>query len=843
MKTQCILAVEAALGRKLVAKEAADIEARVKVAMVWRARKDPAAWHSMTQADRLLLGAQDAGKALVAEARVKRDQIASNIMIKSRIDTLANGRPPGDEFGHLDAILDHRPDNTGGTVSIASSAHAVTLDAIGRIGDVMKASRKWFGLLFDEQGSRDIIRELFGEDSGNALAKKAAQAFKMVAEEMRLRFNRAGGNVGALERWALPQSHVTERVGRNFDAWVSDHVAWADRAMYVHPDGVRYTDAELADFFTAAAHNISSDGLINLEPGKNVGSSALANRGSESRQIHYRDAAAWIEAQAKYGEKNLLDIMVGHLQSMGRDIALVEGLGTNPSRMIKLALDEATVRAAAGGKTPSEINATRRHIEHLFNEVAGGDRQPVSPFWANLLSGARSLNVAAKLGSSFITSVVDYANIFSTARFNRLPLADVIRNELKYYVSREFRDQVQSAGIATNQMIGALNRWGRDGLGTSGEVAGKWARGNAKLAQFVMQASLLNAVTSGRQAGTAVTFMHRFGKLTRTAETLGHLDARDRALVEGAGIRDLTWAIWRKAQPEDWGGINKEILTSRAIRAIPDADLAALVGSTDSDAIARARDMAATQLMAVVGDETRMAVIEPSARVRARMSFGYDRSTTKGQVITSILQFKSFSIANAMSHIQRGAVQPGWGKALYLAPWAVGSTFLGAIAIQLNEIASGRDPRNMEDPLFWPAAAMKGGALGVYGDFILADATQYGHSFLGTLGGPIGGDIEGIYDLIIANAHELARGEDTHAGAELLKFAKGHAPGANIWYTKAITDHLILHSLQEAASPGYLRKMQRRAERDYGQHFYWSPGLHPPERAPYLPAAWGEEAP
>src|SRR3546814_18641491 len=48
-----------------------------------------------------------------------------------------------------------------------------------------------------------------------------------------------------------------------------------------------------------------------------------------------------------------------------------------------------------------------------------------------------------------------------------------------------------------------------------------------------------------------------------------------------------------------------------------------------------------------------------------------------------------------------------------------------------------------------------------------------------------------ISALTLGNIHQAARGEDTHVGAELVRFTRSNMPLANLWYTKAATDHLV----------------------------------------------------
>jgi hypothetical protein len=47
-----------------------------------------------------------------------------------------------------------------------------------------------------------------------------------------------------------------------------------------------------------------------------------------------------------------------------------------------------------------------------------------------------------------------------------------------------------------------------------------------------------------------------------------------------------------------------------------------------------------------------------------------------------------------------------------------------------------------------------------------------------------------------------------------------------------ITDHLLVHDLQEAANPGYLQRMENRAQNEFGQDYWWRPGEAMPERMP-----------
>ncbi len=133
---------------------------------------------------------------------------------------------------------------------------------------------------------------------------------------------------------------------------------------------------------------------------------------------------------------------------------------------------------------------------------------------------------------------------------------------------------------------------------------------------------------------------------------------------------------------------------------------------------------------------------------------------------------------------------------------------------------------------------LKGGALGLYGDFLFSETGQHGQSPLAALLGPVASELESIIQLTQANAVQYVQGKDTNAGAELVRFAKSNLPLINQWYTKAALDHMFFQRLQEYFSPGYLRRMKKRARDEFDQKFWWNPGDPTPDRAPNPDTAW-----
>jgi len=371
-------------------------------------------------------------------------------------------------------------------------------------------------------------------------------------------------------------------------------------------------------------------------------------------------------------------------------------------------------------------------------------------------------------------------------------------------------------------------------------------------------------------------------------DSLADLDPTDHRILLSKGITELDWQIWKRAELEQWGAGNG-VLTPEAIMRIPDEEIAAIVEpmrlelfdemNAKLDAIndmptmsyaervaaqnewdrvygdrlaaldSTARRDAMIRLLGVTLEETDMAVIRPGAQDKFLTGAGMERGTWKGELTRSFFQFKAFPLAMISRHWMRGmGMETAGGKAAYLASLIAGTTILGAVSQTINDLLSGKDVRNYNPfegehgAKNWMAAFLKGGSLGLYGDFLFSGATQSNQQGpIAALLGPVAGLGEEIFKLTQGNIIEAMQGKDTHFGAELVRFIKGNTPGASLWYAKAALDHMIFHQLQEYFSPGYLGTMQRRAQTEFGQSFWWTPGTGTEGmRAPNMAKAIGE---
>lgn len=757
--------------------------------------------------------AESAATRHADEARLKRVRTALTILAHDRNMRAVQSHGDGMMRGLLSLMVRDKADRAN-VLSGEAREMAIRNEAMGRLVDLWTASGpKLFGLLTNNDGIRTLMRALYGQKTGVKAADDAAQAWREVTEGLRQRFNRAGGDIGRLDDWSIPQHHSQRRVmkaGR--DQWIADILPRLNRERYVNDDGSLYTDQQMLDLLGAAYETISTGGLNKLQPGQAGRSGMRANRGSEARQLHFKSADDYLDYQKQYGDRNFYQVLTGHVAGMANDIALVEQFGPNPDHMFRTLYD---VARKSGDRESAGLS-----LQNVYDELSGKTNIAEHQTLGRFSQGLRNIQIAAKLGGAFLSSIPDAATLYITGQVANLPAMRVASNQLAALnpANQMEKRMAQRAGLALDTLLGELNRFGEEGFG-SGVTA--------KFATLTMRASGLASWTEANKRAFGVTMMSSIGAAVKT-KSFKALEADDMRILRSKGITETDWAIWKLAKQEDWGNGNDTMLTPASIRAIPDEALAGLQGNPT-----RLRDEATAKLLGAVLEESDNAVITAGVREKALLKQGTQKGTVKGEIVRSIVLFKSFPTAMIARHWTRAVNMPTTqGKIGYTAALFSITTLLGYLAMSAKDIARGQDPKDPSDIRTWVAAAVQGGGAGIYGDFVLADVNRYGNTPISTLAGPVATTLEDAFNLTVGNIRQAAEGKDTNIGAEALRFAKSNTPMANLWYTRAALDHAILHDMQEYLSPGYLRKLRGWSRKEFNQDYWWQPGETLPERAP-----------
>ncbi len=807
----------AAQGRNaLTDPQAKAIDHRMAGTLRRMARNDPQ-WQSYSTDQRYMLAAQQAQADIQAESARKvvnaQRQAIKTAETENRIaDTIARRSK-----GRTDALVEDMNLSHAYIDGIKRDSTRHLFDLIEAADNQQGASvgRRALMVLFDAQNpkmTRDLALEVFAQGragTGNAEARAGAQAWLDVTEALRQRLNAAGGDVGRLDYGYLPQAHDQMAVlAKGQDAWAQTVLPLVDRGRYLREDGSRMADAEVLDMLRGAWETISSDGQNKSAPGTFKGAGARANRGSESREIHFKDGEQYLAYLNKFGTGSMYDAMIGHLGGLSRDIGLVERYGPNPNAQMRLQFDLAD--RADGG--PQRVFGNL--LDGYWNLLSGTSGAPQSARLAQVGQHIRNVETLGKLQGAVLSSITDIGTYFVTTGFNKLSYWDAMRN-LATAGGAEAKDFANAHGLIAESMISDLNRW-------SGEnVARSWS---GRIAASTMRLSLMNFWTDSLRRAFQLTHMQGIGRLAKTDWPT--LTEYDRWRLESKGLTEADWEVIRSATPEQYRGA--DVITPDGIYATGHADASAIVA----------------KYIGMLSDESEVAVLNPDLATRAITTAGATQAgTIKGELARAVMQFKSFPIAMMSRHWRRMLETPQGmegapllaNRLAYAGAMLASMSALGAIAFQTKQIVSSKDPVDMTTPKFWTRAVAQGGGLGFIGDMLLADTAE-DRGTLDTLGrsllGPGFGSLADVWELTKGNADEYINGKDTHAGAEALRFSRGHLPLVNLWYAKAAIDHAGLQALQENLSPGYMQRMRTKARKDWGQDFWWQPGTGGPDRAP-----------
>jgi len=712
----------------------------------------------------------------------------------------------------------------GSVLSAEARAEGLRQTIRPQVNQIIKAlANSSLGFKQNAKNAMDFIRALYGETDGiSPEILQAAKAWGDVSTTLRERANNAGAFINDNPLWRIPQSWSRDNLlaaGKTVDEarvnFVNDMVAEADWPAYAIKLGKMPSEPELREYLAEAFNTIVSGVQKDDGPSPAGGSGSTANLLGASRAIFIRNADGWMRMQNKYADKALSEIIEGHVHQSTNVIALMESIGPNANGNAMRLMDEAIQKQRE--TDPSKVGDLERQKEILSEAIMQMQGTKPSIELTKAGEALKWMRGASQmlLGSATLTSLTDNA---TAARMRNLWGAsgiDYHLSRLKTYTSRsDFKEMMENEMLVVAAFNNSVYR-------SAGDLA---KRGRVQAAaQFQLKLSLLPHLTSARKEAFRISISNAITKkLGRYS--FDKLEGMDKKMLDSYGITKMDWEIWQAAKKIDAVGI-AEIVTPRTIGEVSGYD-------------ARAVSNAQVKFSALLNMEDKLAIVEPTLRNQAKInSLLSSKNSTGQELMRSALQFKGFPIAFISNHYARSKMLNTSSRAYHTAALITYMTTMGALAIQLQQLAAGKDPRDMKDPRFLGAALLKSGALGIYADFIYTEQS-YGRGTVEALLGPTIGTLASVGNAI----RKAAYGDDNmdekamDFAGDLLRAGRGYVPGAQLWYTKALMNHYIFTNLQDMVSPGYSDRVQRKMRKEYGQQMYWKPGEAP--RAPDLSEAW-----
>jgi len=771
--------------------------------------------------DELLEAASRLGEEKLRQANLKKRNTALMLQAETRVFDYIKNNWSDDMIEGMFAVMAGSPRAKPGSrlSAYAMQRQYETKWRNGLVHDLEEAGLRQDYISGDLD--RDIAVELHLLNDGKNAAptgnKEAAQIAKIIQKHMdeaRQTVNRHGADIRKLDGYIAEQTHDMYKIRKvSMDQWIADTYARLDVAKTFQDIPEKHHRKIMEYLYKTLASGeqykipTSDPVLTAFKHTFNIGDQV-----SKSRYLHFKSPDAWLEYNKQYGYGNLRETLDAQLKGHGDAAGLMQMMGPNPREV----LDRVRQRIgfAADEKLAAKITDNAKNFENVLAEMDGTTRIPGNPTlakWGSIFRGQQSM---AKLGGSVLSALSD------------IPIA---ASELRYqghgFLSR-YNDSI----------IGGYNNIPRahrkqfalklgiyfDGL--SYDVGARYSgredvRGWMSRAQgLFFKRNLLQPWTDRMRANMGLAMSGRLGSVAD--KPFSALEPALKNVLNLYNIGEADWKIMQQAV-ERHAESGHSFITPTGIEALGD-DIA--------DA-AKRQDLA-DRLRAYFTDRTEIAVVNPDARTNALLRQGTRTGTVEGEFLRIAAQFKSFPTGVMQKVLARDiygqghrtffeAMQSG-SAMLGLAETIVVTTGFGYLSMTTKDLLKGREPRDPLDPSTMTAAMLQGGALGIYGDFVLGTENRFGQDPITTLMGPGVGTAGDVLKTLI----KIRDGDDP--SANVVNLMKNNTPFINLFYTRMALDYLVFYRMQEYMNPGYLSRMESRVEEENKQNWWMRPSDHVP---------------
>lgn len=786
-----------------------DDEAEQVISELRKARQETAQTPTAAPEDAAV---EKAANRLLEAALIEKRNAIWNQAVRQRMTALVGRFGDSPKEGYFSVLAGSERLKQGSRASTAAEQKAFTGEWLG--GLVSEMERAGLHKLFvsDTMG-RETARALWAINTPGAkldgMPKEAVAMAQIVAkyqEASRITQNRFGAWIGKLPGYVVRQSHDMYRIREaGFEAWFA-HIAprldWARMAAedFVGPVSPRLYLQRVYAGLASGVHLDHTPRTFDekFRGASFSGSGSAAKKVSKERVLHFKDADAWFDYNERFGAGGMSEAVVNGLNGAARTAGLLKVLGTNPEANLNLAMDQ-TMRGLTDPEAQHKFRQSQGAIMDMLKVVDGRAAIPGNAMAARVGSNLRALQSMAKLGGAVISSITDipvYASELRYAQGKNMfsGVAEAMGSLVRGRPSGERREILSSLGVFFDSMAGEVHaRFDAQDL-TSSRTA-SW------LMQKFFKLNGLTWWTETLRSAAALSQSHYLALQAGKA-----WDALPAEVQRTFTLYDIDAGKWEtiRANPTKLADGNQYL--------VPDG----------------LPDHLAQSMRALYIDRAQHAVIEPGARTRAFLTQGTQAGTASGELFRFIAQFKGFPTAMIQNVVGREiygrgadsfaqALRNGHGEMMGLATLIAWTTLFGYGAMTAKDMLKGRNARDPKEPGTWASAMLQGGALGIYGDFILGESNRMGRGLLETAAGPVLGMVADIDKLRAA----LIAGDDVAANS--FRTLVNNTPFANLFYTRIALDYLVLYRMQEAMNPGYLRRLEKRVEKENAQTFWLRP--------------------
>ena len=757
-------------------------------------------------------------------------------------------------------------DEQEGLIALLVGSNRLTMGARSSVGVAQNAAQGQLVAAFDAEVTANNLDGMFDKADSklqeelaitqqqisegmevttkNQDVKKLAEIMEKHSELTRQALNARGANIPKMWGYVVRQSHdqfnvraAANRLGKNLDEIKADpnlkgtdinynknFTAWKNFIMQ-YLDGDRtFGNTDNIDSFLMNSYNSLVGNKIQVADGASgvFGSNSVTKGISNKRVLHFKSAKDWYAYNEKFGTGSLKETYYSGLMTAGRNIGMLDTLGTKPKENFEKIRVAISNRMLANNRSTESLSSYRQ-FEKFMNVVDGTvytfDGGKFGFAVAKWSAIGRAVGNVAKLGGAVISAAADVG---------------IYASEMKYQ-GRSFLGGMGEAmgGIAkiknTKQKRDIAKGLGFLGDGTTYDISGRFQVGDnlnkgwTKIQRTFFKYNLLswwtNTLKENSMLGMANYYANQknlsFNQLNKPLQSFFGL----------YNIDATKWDIIRKtamSKADD----GTEFINISELSNMSDADIKKITGMNDlsKTELQMEKDKFKYSVSGMLLDRSIYAVIEPDARTKGTMTQGTLAGTGMGEAIRFVGQFKAFPMAignkvlgREIAFLRKGPNQDIGRGIKGLASVVVVSGFMGYMSMTAKDLLKGKEPRDPNNFNTIMAAFLQGGGLGIYGDVLFKEQRDAGS----VAAGLIGPAPTTVIDLGLALKYALS-GEGGKAGKAAYRTVSSNIPFLNLFYIKTIFDYMIGFQIMETMNPGVLKRVEKRMKKDYNQEYLFT---------------------
>lgn len=504
--------------------------------------------------------------------------------IKERLLSNANARGEADPARALAYQLEYTGELfEGGGTSVMGRWKALESLAISQMHEAVETFRPGaLGVRRNKAKMENVVHEILGKDTGDPAAKAMAHGISKAVNDLRERFNLHGGMIGKVEGGYIPTGHDPRAIrAAGWDQWSADIKGWiAPERMKDHLTDRPLLPEQLTESLQHVFDTITTQDWAHRTPGMSPGGKgALFKQHAESRFLVFKDSESWLAYQRKYGNADVYETILDHINVMTRDIALMQEFGPNPVAGFEYAKQLVRQQAALATAGREAVFPKRREITGLplrnpenyaeryiqraaqmMDYITGISNIPVNETFADIGQTARNYAGAELLGRSLLSALTDIPAQAFARMFAGMPSAKLLPGVMEIMRGKS-QQELRRAALNVDVAIREL---GHDARASSARYGAQWS---AWLQDRILGGGLQHLWTRGTRGVFQRDMAGMFADNAHLALT--DLPANARRLLDRYGINAGEWDIIRAAPKHEMAyGLQTYILRAADIAEI-----------------------------------------------------------------------------------------------------------------------------------------------------------------------------------------------------------------------------------------------------------------------------------